>query len=163
VQQLRSATGRDPFLAPVKTRTSRRFVELPQVTAEALARHLELYPTKSVLVADDTNSRHPTTGPAQLLFTNGRGRPISRSVWSKAWAPAAKAVGPPAGTGFHALRHYFATLLIYAGGERQDGPAGSRPRLADDHVGHLGGPVARPGRPHEDPGRSGFRHPRLQH
>jgi integrase len=115
VQQLRSASGRDPFLAPVKTRTSRRIVELPQVTAEALAHHLELHPAEPVPVADETDPRRPTTRPAQLLFTNIRRKPISSSVWSKAWIPAAKAACLPEGTGFHALRHYFATLLIFAG------------------------------------------------
>lgn len=114
-QQLRTAPGREPFLAPVKTRTSRRIVELPQVTAEALARHLELHPAKGVMVADDTDPRRPRTRPAQLLFTNPRGEPISRSVWAKAWAPAAREVGLPTGTGFHTLRHYFATLLIFSG------------------------------------------------
>lgn len=115
VQQLRSATGREPFLAPLKTRTSRRFVELPRTTAEALARHLEQYPAGRLLVPDDTDPRHPRTRSAQLLFTNGRGKPISRSVWSKAWIPTARTVGLPPGIGFHALRHYFATLLIFAG------------------------------------------------
>ena len=115
VQQLRTSPGRDPFLAPVKTRTSRRFVELPQVTAEALARHLELHPVTGVLVSDDTDPRRPRSRPAQLVFTSSRGTPISRSVWAKTWAPAARAVGLPVGTGFHSLRHYFATLLIFAG------------------------------------------------
>ena len=42
VQQLRTATGRKPFLAPVKTRTSRRVVELPRVTGEALVKTVQL-------------------------------------------------------------------------------------------------------------------------
>lgn len=115
VQQLRSAPGREPFLAPVKTRTSRRFVELPQVTAEALAHHLQQHPAVGVVVDDVTDTRRARRRPAQLLFTNRRGEPISRSVWSKTWAPAARVAGLPPGTGFHALRHYFATLLIFAG------------------------------------------------
>jgi integrase len=114
VQQLRTATGRNPFVAPLKTRTSRRVVELAQPTAEALARHLERFPATEVQVSDETDARNVRTRPAKLLFT-ADGDPISRSVWSKTWAPAARTVGLPSGTGFHALRHYFATLLIFAG------------------------------------------------
>jgi integrase len=50
-----------------------------------------------------------------LVFTNSRGLPIHRATWSHDWAPAARAVGLPPRTGFHALRHYFATLLIFSG------------------------------------------------
>lgn len=114
VQQLRTATGRPPFLAPVKTRTSRRTVELPKVTADALARHLERFPAVGVPVTDEIDPREVHDRPARLVFTAG-GDPISRSLWSKAWAPAARRVGLPAGTGLHSLRHYYATLLIFAG------------------------------------------------
>jgi integrase len=31
------------------------------------------------------------------------------------WSPVAEKVGLPKGTWYHALRHYFATLLIFAG------------------------------------------------
>lgn len=44
-------SGRSPS-APVKTKTSKRTVELPKVTADALARHLELYPPVDVGVTD---------------------------------------------------------------------------------------------------------------
>jgi integrase len=114
VQQLRTATGRGAFLAPVKTRTSRRTSERPKVAAEALARHLDSYPIAEVPVLDATDPRKLITRGAQLLFT-AAGVPITRSVWSKAWGPAARSIGLPPGTGFHALRHYFATLLIFAG------------------------------------------------
>jgi integrase len=114
VQQLRTATGRPPFLAPVKTRTSRRTVELPKVTADALARHLQRFPAVEVPVSDETAPRSVHTRPAKLLFTAG-GDLISRSIWSKAWGPAARRVGLPVGTGLHSLRHYYATLLIFAG------------------------------------------------
>lgn len=114
VQQLRTATGVGPVLAPPKTKTSRRTVELPKITANALARHLEKYPAVPVEIPDRTDPRKPTTRHARLLFT-ACGEPVSRSVWAKAWAPAARAAKLPPGTGFHALRHYFATLLISAG------------------------------------------------
>jgi integrase len=115
VQQLRTATGRAPFLAPVKTRTSRRVVELPTVVSEALARHLAQFPAVEVEVSDETDPRKVHTRLAKLLFTDYGTEPISRSVWAKTWGPAARVVGLQSGVGFHALRHYFATLLIFAG------------------------------------------------
>jgi integrase len=39
------------------------------------------------------------------------GKPITRSVFGHKWRAAVKAAGLPAGTGFHALRHYYASLL----------------------------------------------------
>jgi integrase len=114
VQQLISHKERKPFIGPPKTRTSRRVVELPQVTAEALAQHLEAFPPKPVDIEDDTLTR-PGRREAELLFTNTADRPIYRASWSHVWAPVAKSVGLPPKTGFRALRHYFATLLIFNG------------------------------------------------
>jgi integrase len=115
VQQLTSHGGRKPFIGPLKTKTSRRVVELPQVAAEALARHLEKYPVKPVAIEDDTKLKLAGTRPAELLFTNAADRPIYRASWSHVWAPAAARVGLAPKTGFHSLRHYFATLLIFNG------------------------------------------------
>lgn len=113
-QQLTVVTGRQPYLAPPKTKTSTRTVELPQVAAEALARHLQEFPAQPVELDDETG-RKATTRAAELVFTNQAGRPIQRARWAQIWRPAADAAGAPAGTGFHALRHYFATLLIFGG------------------------------------------------
>jgi integrase len=116
VQQLTSYNGRKPYLGPLKTKTSRRVVELPQVTADALARHFAQFPSKPIELEDDTDPRHlRTVRSADLLFTNAAGRPIYRASWSPVWSSVARSVGLPAGTGFHALRHYFATLLIFSG------------------------------------------------
>ena len=43
------------------------------------------------------------------------GEPITRQVFGHLWRPVVKAAGLPAGTGFHSLRHYFASLLIRHG------------------------------------------------
>jgi integrase len=43
------------------------------------------------------------------------GRPITRSVFGHKWRAAVEASGLPDGTGFHALRHYYASLLIRHG------------------------------------------------
>jgi integrase len=114
-QQLKAISGRAPFLAPPKTRTSRRVVELPQAVSQPLARHLELYPPVEVEVDDETDPRKPRRRTARLLFTNAAGRPIHRASWSHVWSPAARAAGLPRRFGLHALRHYYATALIHAG------------------------------------------------
>lgn len=114
-QQMTVTSGRSPFLAPPKTKTSTRTVELPKVTATALARHLELHPPVGVEITDETDRRVPTVRTAKLVFTNNQSRAIHRSSWSHDWQPAARAAGLPERTGFHSLRTYFATLLIHAG------------------------------------------------
>jgi len=43
------------------------------------------------------------------------GKPITRSVFGHKWRAVVVTAGLPAGTGFHALRHYYASLLIRHG------------------------------------------------
>lgn len=114
-QQLKVLTGRAPFLAPPKTKTSRRTVELPGRVAEALARHLEQFPAVEVEVYDETDPRRPRRRAARLLFLNARGNPVRRSGWAQVWAPAVAAAGLPAGFGLHGLRDFYATSLIHRG------------------------------------------------
>jgi integrase len=97
-RQLVTVQGRAPELAPPKTRASNRMIPLPQVVVDALAAHLAEFPA----------------GPDGLVFTLS-GKPITRSVFGHKWRTAVKASGLPAGTGFHALRHYDASLLIRHG------------------------------------------------
>jgi integrase len=99
VQQLLLIQNRPPVLAPPKTDASVRSIPLPQSVADALARHLERFPPND----------------NQLVFTNERGEPISRTRFSDPWRKAVKAANAPAGTGFHSLRHYYASLLIRHG------------------------------------------------
>lgn len=113
-RQLKALTGRKPFLGPVKTKTSRRTVELPEVVAVALARHMEGGLT-TVEIDDETDPRRPRRREAELFFTSARGEPVAKPTFSRNWRPAADTVGLPARWGFHGLRHYFATLLIHAG------------------------------------------------
>ncbi|MDL4777397.1 site-specific integrase [Actinomadura xylanilytica] len=122
-QQLKAVSGRKPYLALPKTKTSMRTVELPEVTAVALARHIEQYPPVEVEIVDETDPRRPRTRMAKLVFLWGGDAgartknltPIYRSSWSRPWKPAARAAGVPEGVGLHCLRHYFATLLIHQG------------------------------------------------
>ena len=98
-QQLVLLPGRPPYLAPPKTEASRRTVPLPEVVLRALAGHLAAFPS----------------GDDGLIFTNVKGAPISRTRFNDVWARAVRAAELPAGTHFHELRHYYASLLIRHG------------------------------------------------
>lgn len=91
--------GAGPDFGPPKTAASYRTVPLPQVVIDALAAHLAKYPV----------------GPNGLVFTNSRGEPIRRTRFSDRWRPAVVKAKAPGGTGFHELRHYYASLLIRHG------------------------------------------------
>lgn len=89
-----------PQLGPPKTAASHRTVPLPEVVVDALAEHLASYPTAG----------------GGFLFTDANGGPLRRNRFNeKVWHPAIKAVGLPKGTGFHDLRHFYASLLIRHG------------------------------------------------
>ena len=126
VQQLVLVQNRPPFLAPPKTDASVRTIPLPQSVADALARHLERFPPND----------------NQLVFTNERGEPISRTRFSDPWRKAVKASNAPQGTGFHSLRHYYASPAHPARriGEGRPGPP--RPRVRSRDPRHLLPPLA---------------------
>jgi len=97
-RQLVTVPGQPPTLGPPKTRASNRTIPLPQVVVDALAAHLAAFPA----------------GADGFVFTRA-GKPITRSVFGYKWRDAVKAAGLTTGTGFHALRHYYASLLIRHG------------------------------------------------
>jgi integrase len=100
-QQLILLPRREPFLGPPKTLASHRTVPLPDVVVHALRQHLE---------------RFPVQRPDRLVFTNDDGQAISRTWFSREiWRPAVAKAGARRGTGFHDLRHYYASLLIRHG------------------------------------------------
>ncbi len=103
-QQLVGIENRSPVFGPVKDRRNTpRTIPLPQTVALALAEHIRV-----------CGVRTPAE-PGDLLFTDADGAPIRRSRWSEVWRAAAEPVGLPKGTGFHALRHHYASTLIQAG------------------------------------------------
>ncbi|HEX7744247.1 MAG TPA: tyrosine-type recombinase/integrase [Micromonosporaceae bacterium] len=113
-RRLKVIKGGKPFLGPLKTKTSRRTVELPDVVGLALAKHLE-GGVRPVLVGDDTDPRKPVRREAALLFRSTTGEPVNAATFCRLWAPARQTVGLPPRWGFHGLRHCYATLLIHAG------------------------------------------------
>lgn len=114
-QQLTVVAGRQPYIAPPKTKTSHRTNELPAVVADALRRHLDEFRSAPEEIEDETDPRRPTVRYANLVFTRGDGRPIHRADWSYIWRPAVEKAGLPSGFGLRDLRHYFATVLIFGG------------------------------------------------
>ena len=99
-KQLVSLPGRPQQLGPPKSEASYRSVPLPDVVLEALALHVQ----------------HHRPGDLGVIFTTATGRAIRRSDIGAVWAPAARSLGLKPGTGMHALRHYYASVLI-SGGE----------------------------------------------
>jgi integrase len=99
-RQLVYLSGRDPYLGDPKTNASIRTIPLPDFVVEALARHIKDF----------------GTGTKGLIFVDDDGEPLRRNRFSvRVWRPAVKASGAPADTGFHDLRHYYASLLIRHG------------------------------------------------
>jgi integrase len=98
-RQLLLMPGGAPTFAPPKTNSSYRSIPLPDVVRDALAAHL----------------RDHEAGPDGLIFTNDRGEPVRRTRFSDVWRPMIRAANAPEGTGYHALRHYYASLLIRHG------------------------------------------------
>lgn len=98
-QLLTVGGGRTEF-GPLKTKASYRQVPLPRVVVDELNRHIAEFGVE----ADG------------LLFTL-EGRPLTRQTFGHVWRPASKAAGlsEDTGTGMHALRHYYASLLIRFG------------------------------------------------
>lgn len=96
-RQLVTMPDRPPYLTPPKTAASVRVVLLPQVVVDALAAHLAAWPTEG------------------FLFTTELGEPIRHTSFSeRVWRPAVKRAGLSGDT-MHALRHFYASLLIRHG------------------------------------------------
>jgi integrase len=114
-RQLVLVNGQDPYLGPPKRRASRRELPLPRVAAEALAAHLAAFPavTQSIVVRDTAG--RATIEEVVLVFTRPSGAPIRRNGFSRVWRQAVTDADVPAGTTYHDLRHFYASLLIRHG------------------------------------------------
>lgn len=114
-RQLVTVPGRAPFLGPPKTTASHRTIPLPQVVVDALAAHLAAFSTSAQTVPVVLAGGRESTETVELLFTTSTGTPIRRTTFGDAWRTAVLATKAPHGTGFHGLRHYYASLLIRHG------------------------------------------------
>jgi integrase-like protein len=83
----------------------------------ALSAHIAQFPPAEVVLPWQAPDGKPAA--AQLVFSmQGTGKPVERNSWgSGAWHRALKAAGiqPSRYTGFHQLRHYYASRLLAAG------------------------------------------------
>lgn len=124
-QQAGQATGETRFAAKLKTKTSKRDVDLPAPVQEALSVLVAKHPPVKQRMRDTTDPQKPLVRDVELLFTTSNGRMINRSNWSRVWRSAlaradkaSRAAGGPGVTqewGLHSLRHFFATSLIHKG------------------------------------------------
>lgn len=92
-------------LVPVKSKTSRRVLPLPDTVAAALRDHARTYPPRPVPVGTDGAT-------AELVLYQDTGRPVSDSSARYHFKQACKAAGIPGAVKVHGLRHTFASLLI---------------------------------------------------
>jgi integrase len=113
--QLKAIRSQPVFALPKGKKT--REVPLPESVAAAVARHVERFPPTPVTLpwaAPDGNST-----AMNLLVTTPRGRAVkARTFHSGPWRQAVMASGvavPGREDGMHALRHWFASVLLDGG------------------------------------------------
>ncbi|TMR93240.1 site-specific integrase [Nonomuraea basaltis] len=119
--QVKDVGGRLVFAPP--KREKERDVPLPDRIAEALQEHVKTFPPAEVTLPWRTPDGPPLT--KLLTFTRDGGGPVRRSDFNVfAWKPALVAAGvippPDAGKrhqaarehGMHALRHFYASVLL---------------------------------------------------
>jgi integrase len=95
-----------------------RDVPLPDTVALALAAHLEKRPARPVTLPWEKPGGKPVT--ASLVLTSPTGLAVNRNWFNTyCWKPALKQAGiePVRVNGCHALRHYFASVLLFHGVE----------------------------------------------
>lgn len=89
-------------------------VDLDPIVADSLAQHARDYPPVGVELLDAASGA-PVRRHVPLLFTTTRGNPFTDRTWSTEWIKWRTHAGwpdDPNHSGFHALRHFFATTLI---------------------------------------------------
>jgi integrase len=94
-----------------------RDVALPDSVAVALSEHIRRFPPQAVTLPWETSGK---PAAVHLLFTTASGLVIEQNGWNATvWHRARKAAVPTHGqdTGYHALRHYYASYLVSEGAD----------------------------------------------
>jgi integrase len=107
--------GNSLVFAPPKGGKDRQ-VPLPDSVGLLLSAHIAAHPPLAVALPWRSLDAAPVT--ARLLFTTVEGRAITRTPFTqKHWHPVLRTAGLPVDriNGFHALRNYFASALLYEG------------------------------------------------
>lgn len=106
--------GRLAFRLPKSK--AERTVPLPGRVRDAVAAHLASWPAEPVTLPWEHPDGQPVTH--QLVLTTPVGAPLSRKNFNRqVWEPALREAGVPLAreNGMHALRHYYASVLLDAG------------------------------------------------
>jgi integrase len=114
-RQVKLTAGNRPYLALPKGRKTRT-LPLPRRIRDLLAAHLAQHPARSVTLPWDRSDGAPVT--VQLIVTSRESGAMNRNYFNaKVWRPALRAAGVPTvrDNGCHALRHYYASLLLDGG------------------------------------------------
>lgn len=114
VRQVKLLRNR-PVFAPPKGGKERQ-VPLPETVGFALAGHLTRYLAKEIALPWKTLDGPPVT--ASLIFYSPEGLSLNRNRFNhREWRPALRAAGVASGreNGMHALRHFYASVLLDAG------------------------------------------------
>ncbi|MFD5219692.1 tyrosine-type recombinase/integrase [Streptomyces tendae] len=115
VRQVKLLRTHRPVFAPPKG-GKERDVPLPKSVAFALAAHLKRHPATRITLPWKNLDGPPVT--ASLVFTGPGGLPLDRSRFNdRVWRPALRAASVETGrdNGMHALRHFYASVLLDAG------------------------------------------------
>jgi len=113
-RQVKIVGGRLVF-APPKGRKTRE-IPLPATVRDELAAHLAAFPAREVTLPWEEPGGKPVT--VKLIVTTSRGNACKRpSFNSDVWRQARERVGIPNDreNGMHALRHFYASVLLDAG------------------------------------------------
>ncbi|MFE2541494.1 tyrosine-type recombinase/integrase [Actinacidiphila glaucinigra] len=114
LRQVKLLRGQRVFAPPKGGKI--RDVPLPGSVAFALADHMRRHRPVEITLPWKTPEGSPVT--ATLIFTSPRGQALDRNRFNHwVWRPALRAAGVPAGreNGMHALRHFYASVLLDAG------------------------------------------------
>ncbi|NUK36024.1 site-specific integrase [Streptomyces lunaelactis] len=114
LRQVKLIRNRPVFALPKGGKT--RTVPLPESVARSLEEHITQQPPCAVTLPWRAVDGSPVT--ATMLFYRDGGRPVNRNDFNRhAWRSALDAAGVPHGreNGMHALRHFYASVLLDAG------------------------------------------------
>jgi integrase len=114
VRQVKLVRGKLIFALPKGRKT--RDIPLPETVATELAAHITAFPPLEISLPWETPNGEPTT--ARLLLYTRERRALDRHhfnayVWKTALAAAG--IEPSRANGMHALRHFYASVLLDAG------------------------------------------------
>ncbi|MHA6784072.1 tyrosine-type recombinase/integrase [Pseudonocardia saturnea] len=114
-RQVKLTAGNQPYLALPKGRKTRS-VPVPPSVIDAVLGHLTDLPVRTLTLPWDRPDGDPLT--VSLMLTSRESTPVNRHYFNaKIWKPALMVAGvpPTRDNGCHALRHYYASVLLDGG------------------------------------------------